>query len=189
MEDQIAIQRLKEKDVSGLEYLVSKYQQKATQAAWLIMRDRQTAEDIASQAFLRVYRSINRFKPDAPFGPWLYRIVVNLCLDQIKHERRLSPLEPDGAEELSSSKLSEPSVENLLEQAQNIEEMMLAFEDLRPEHRAVIVARYFLGLSEKEATDELQTSVSTVKWRTYTAIHQLRQALIPGYQVKNRKEE
>jgi RNA polymerase sigma-70 factor (ECF subfamily) len=56
--------------------------------AWGIVRNAHDAEDLAQEAFVKAFQSIDRFKPGEPFGPWIYRIVTNLSLDVIKHRQR-----------------------------------------------------------------------------------------------------
>lgn len=189
MEDQIAIQRLKNDDPSGLEFLVDKYQLMATQAAWLIVRDRQTAEDIASQAFLKAYQRIRQFKNTGNFQSWFYRIVVNLALDHLRAQKRFVDHEPEQIETDDRFMDDELSVEEQIEKAQTIDELRNAFLKLSPEHRAVLVSRYFLGLSEKETAQQLGKPVSTVKSRRFSAIQQLRLALTDDFYSFDRKEK
>lgn len=72
-----AIKRLKQGDISGLEFLVSQYQVRAVRAAYLITRDSALAEDVAQDCFVRVYHSIHGFDSSRPFEPWFMRSVVN----------------------------------------------------------------------------------------------------------------
>ena len=189
MEDQISVQRLKNGDPSGLEFLVEKYQLMATQAAWLIVRDHQTAEDITSQAFLKAYQRIRQFRNTGNFQSWFYRIVVNLAVDHLRAQKRFVDHEPDQVETDERFMDDELSVEEQIERAQTIDELRDAFLKLSPEHRAVLVSRYFLGLSEKETAQQLGKPVSTVKSRRFSAIHQLRLALTDDFYSFDRKEK
>mgnify|MGYP001458143392 CR=1 FL=1 len=189
MEDQIAIQRLKEGDPSGLEYLVDKYQLKATQAAWLIVRDRHTAEDLVSQGFLKAYRSIRQFKNEGRFQSWFYRIIVNLALDYLRSEKRTVEIDPTSIETDDRFISQDLPLEEWIAEKESLEELKAAFDRLHPEQRAVIVARYFLGLGEKETAQQLGKSVSTIKWRRFSAIKQLRQVLAANLNSSLEKEE
>ena len=71
------------------DYLVSKYMRRAVSIAWGIVRNGHDAEDLAQEAFVRAYESIERFRTGQPFGPWVYRIVTNLALDVVKHRKRV----------------------------------------------------------------------------------------------------
>ncbi|HNY84539.1 MAG TPA: RNA polymerase sigma factor [Anaerolineaceae bacterium] len=189
MEDTIAIQRLKEGDASGLEFLVNKYQLKATQAAWLIVRDHHVAEDLVCQGFLKAYQSIRQFKNEGRFQSWFFRIVVNLAIDYLRSQKRFVDYEAEELENDQRFASAELSVEEQLERTQTMEELGAAFRKLDPEQRAVLVARYFLGLGEKETAAQLGKPVSTIKWRRFTALRQLRQALMDGLNSSERKEK
>ena len=91
MEDLIAISRLKQGDLNGLETLVSRYQVRAVRAAYLILYDRSLAEDVVQTAFVKAAQRIHQFDDGRPFGPWFSRIVVNDALKlATKQERSIS---------------------------------------------------------------------------------------------------
>ena len=77
MEDRIAISRFKQGDLSAVEPLVKRYQVQAVHAAYAIVHDKATAEDVAQVAFIKVAEQIHQFDEARPFGPWFFRIVVN----------------------------------------------------------------------------------------------------------------
>jgi RNA polymerase sigma-70 factor (ECF subfamily) len=83
-----AIERAREGDREGYEYLVARYMRRVVSIAWGIVRNAADAEDLAQEAFVRAYRNMVRFRAGEPFGPWIYRIVTNLSLDLIKHRTR-----------------------------------------------------------------------------------------------------
>ena len=87
MEDRIAVSRLKQGDLTGLESLVSRYQVQAVHAAYLVVNDRALAEDVAQTAFVKVAERIHQFDEERPFAPWFFRIVMN---DALKLARRQS---------------------------------------------------------------------------------------------------
>ncbi len=86
--EQRAITAVKNGDAGPYDYLVSKYMKRVVSIAWGIVRNAHDAEDLAQEAFVRAFQSIDRFKPGEPFGPWIYRIVTNLALDVLKHRQR-----------------------------------------------------------------------------------------------------
>jgi RNA polymerase sigma-70 factor (ECF subfamily) len=86
--EQRAIAAVKSGDAGSYDYLVSKYMKRVVSIAWGIVRNADDAEDLAQEAFVKAYQTIERFKPGEPFGPWIYRIVTNLALDVIKHRQR-----------------------------------------------------------------------------------------------------
>src|SRR6202022_3910380 len=80
-----AIASVKSGDNRSYDYLVSKYMKRVVSIAWGIVRNAHDAEDLAQEAFVKAFQTIERFKPGEPFGPWIYRIVTNLALAVVKH--------------------------------------------------------------------------------------------------------
>ncbi len=83
-----AIAAVKGGDRNAYDYLVRKYTRRVVSIAWGIIRNAADAEDLAQEAFVRAFQSIDRFKSGEPFGPWIYRIVTNLALDVMKHRTK-----------------------------------------------------------------------------------------------------
>lgn len=80
-----AVARVQEGDAGAYDYLVSKYLRRVVSIAWNIVRNRDDAEDLGQEAFVRAFQNIGRFRAGEPFGPWVYRIATNLALDVMKH--------------------------------------------------------------------------------------------------------
>ncbi len=175
-DDSIAIRRLKNGDIGGLESLVCRYQVKAVRAAFFILRDEQAAEDVAQETFLRIFRHINRFDESRPFGPYLFKSVVNAALDAARNESRREI----GIDDLNP-------VDGLLQQAIKVEtqaefnvlkhDIFQALERLSPRQRAAVVMRYYFEMSEKEMADILQARPGTIKWLLNAARQRLRMLL------------
>ena len=177
MEEQQAIARLKQGDLQGLEALVSIYQLRAVRAAVLITGDRILAEDIVQNAFIRAAERIEQYDFERPFGPWFLRSVVNDAIKAAGRQKRFVSLDEEhgeGAFDLSdTSSLPEEVVEaNETKQA-----VWRALQKLPPNQRAVVVLRYYLGMSEDEMTKKLQVPAGSIKWRLYTARQRLAKLL------------
>ncbi len=86
--EQRAIEAVKNGDAGSYDYLVSKYMKRVVSIAWGIVRNAGDAEDLAQEAFVKAFQTIDRFKSGERFGPWIYRIVTNLSLDVMKHRTR-----------------------------------------------------------------------------------------------------
>lgn len=172
---------MKRGDLSGLEFLVRKYQTKAVYAAYLVLQDRQSAEDVVQSAFLRVYERIGQFDASRPFEPWFIRSVVNGALDAARRSNRLVPLEPDtGAGEWVEWLASDgPSPQDLVETAEMRAAVRRTLRQLSADQRAAIVLRYFLEMNEAEMVAALQRPPSTVKWHLHEARRRLRELLRP----------
>jgi RNA polymerase sigma-70 factor (ECF subfamily) len=178
-DDDQAIRRLKNGDISGLEVLVTRYQVKAVRTAFLIVRNQQAAEEIVQETFLRVFECIRHFDENRPFGPYLLRSVVNAALDVAQKESKWQQVD-SGFE----------SIEGLIEQAITVEaqvefnalkqDICQALERLSPRQRAAIVLRYYLEMSEKEMAESLNAAPGTVKWLLNAARKRLRGLLGEG---------
>jgi RNA polymerase sigma-70 factor (ECF subfamily) len=188
MEDQIAISRIKQGDLTGLEILVNRYQVQAVQAAYAIVYDRALAEDIAQSAFVKVREKIHQFDEERPFAPWLFRIVVNDAIKLAKKQKRMVSLEEQMDEPTAqlANWLMDPNLkpEQILEQQEMRGIILQAMQNLTPEQRAVIVMRYFLEMSEADMVAKLDRPLSTVKWWLRDARKQLR-SLIGSSQIED----
>jgi RNA polymerase sigma-70 factor (ECF subfamily) len=175
MDEQLAIQRLKQGDISGLEFLVNRYQVKAVRTAYLVTRDLRLAEDIVQDCSLQVYRSIRSFDSARPFEPWFTRSVINASVKTMQKPAR----QVEVGEEADESILAELSsrVDSVEEQVESIEfqnQVWDAMQKLSPRQRAVIVQRYFLEMTEAEMARETGAAPGTVKWLLNAARERLR---------------
>lgn len=168
MEDRIAISRLKQGDLAGLESLVDRYQVQAVHAAYLIVYDRALAEDIARTAFLKVAECIHQFDEERPFAPWFFRIVSNDALKAAKKQKRTISLEEQLEESTSqfAQWLVDPGSypEQLVEEKEARRLIRDAIQSLPPEQRMVVLMRYFLDTSEVEISTKMGRPLSTIKW-------------------------
>jgi len=175
MDEQQAIQRLKNGDIRGLEFLVMHYQVRAVRAAYLITRDLALAEDVVQDTFLQVFRSIGRFDATRPFEPWFMRSVVNAAVKAMQRSARQLQVGDEAQEDLLAEWAARvESVEAQVESVEFQNQIWDALQKLSPRQRAVIVQRYFLEMSEKEMAEEAGTTAGTVKWLLNAARKRLR---------------
>lgn len=181
MDERRAIERLKRGEASGLETLVEGYQAQAVRTAYLILHDRSLAEDVAQGAFILVYRRIETFDPDRPFGPWFMKIVVNEALKTASRSGRESRFVGDDA---SAAQVVDdtPGPHELAEEAEARHRVWEALKELPPAQRAAVVQRYYLGMSEAEMAETVDSAPGTIKWRLYAARKKLTEVL--GYETE-----
>jgi RNA polymerase sigma-70 factor (ECF subfamily) len=178
--EQEAVRRLQGGDLAGLETLVNLHQLRAVRAAYLIVRDRALAEDVAQEAFLRAYSRIGQFEAGRPFGPWFYRIVVNLAQRAAARRARESSFDGPAADEQTLEDVladPQPGPEAAAEQAERAAQVWAALGRLAPAERAAVVQRYYLGLSEAEMASAQGAAPGTIKWRLHAARQRLREWL------------
>lgn len=178
MDEQTAIQRLKQGDIGGLESLVHRYQVKALRVANLITRDLPLAEDVVQDCFLHLLRAAHSFDTSRSFEPWFMRSVVNASVKAAQKMAKKVPVDSDADEDwfetvLGRGESAEVEAESLVFQ----QEIQNALEKLSPRQRAVIVQRYFLDLGESEMAAEMAVAPGTVKWLLNAARARLRALL------------
>jgi RNA polymerase sigma-70 factor (ECF subfamily) len=183
LEEKLAVARLKQGDLNGMETLVKRYQVQAVYAAYLIVRDIHLAEDLTQAAFLRAAQKIAQFDPERPFKAWFLRSVINAAIKAAKQQKRLIPLDgdPDEADETILEWLQDrsPGPDAIAENNETRQAVWRALAKLTPEQRAVIVMRHFLEMSETEMTLELERPMTTIRWWLRTARVQLKEILRP----------
>jgi RNA polymerase sigma-70 factor (ECF subfamily) len=176
------IERARQGDQSAYGELVRDHQETAFRVAFLITRSAQDAEDVTQEAFLKAWRALGRFRPEAPFRPWLLRIVANEARNRVRSNRRrreapgLDEVTTLGARAWEPSDPS-PSPEERMLAADDRRILLAALDRLRDEDRLVIGARYLLELSEAETAEALGIARGTVKSRLSRAMSRLRTAL------------
>lgn len=177
MDERTAIQRLRQGDITGMEYLVRTYQAEALRAANLITRDRALAEDVVQDGFIQAWERIGTFDPERSFGPWFRRCVVNLALKAVQRRGRQVSLIDD--EHRVDQRLvdSEPEPDELLEMIESAGSLRQAIDHLSPDQRAAVVLRYYGGFSDREAGERLGRPAGTVKWWLHSARRRLRRLL------------
>ena len=141
--------------------------------------DGAVAMDIAQDVFLKLFSSIRNFRGDSNFESWLYRIVVNSCLDQKRRARRLIPLVDGLLEALQSPGAS--ALDEVV-RSELSARLRTAVAGLPPEQRIVIVLRYTQGLSYDEIAEILGCSVGTVASRL-NRVHKTLGRRLGGYRV------
>jgi RNA polymerase sigma-70 factor, ECF subfamily len=183
MDEAKAIQQLKAGNIDALRTLVKLYQVQAVQAAVLIVQDRAAAEDIVQNAFLRCFERAGLFDASRPFRPWFLRMVINEAIKAAGLQRRYLSLDAqqDGAYQALVEKLdsTQEAPEDNLQRSELAQAIWQALQKLSPQQRAVIVQRYYLGLSEREMSARLNCAPGTVKWHLNAARQKLRMLLIP----------
>ena len=175
--EQRAIAAVKGGDSSAYDYLVSKYMKRVVSIAWGVVRNSDDAEDLAQEAFVKAFQTIERFKTGEPFGPWIYRIVTNLALDVMKHRQRFRHEEvQDSLPAARGDRADLPAVVNEL--ARRIDE---AIESLPEMQR--IVARLFLVEHFEHSEIAAMTSLTegTVRSHLSLARAKLRERLADLY--------
>jgi RNA polymerase sigma-70 factor, ECF subfamily len=163
MDERRAIARLKKGDVGGLEVLVRSHQTRAMRAAYLIVRDRALAEDVVQAAFVRAYEKIARFDERRPFAPWFMKVFVNDAIKAASRRERTVSYEDTNDDPVIQLTDTETGPQDLAEEAEERRRVWAALEKIPPAQRAVVVQRYYLGMSEAEMAENDSSPPGTIK--------------------------
>jgi RNA polymerase sigma factor (sigma-70 family) len=175
LEDAELVDRARGGDVGAYEALVARYQRIAVRTAYLITGNSADAEDVAQDAFLKAYRTLDRFRRDAPFRPWILAIVTNEARNRGRASRRRATLALRVAAD--AQREAEPSAEAAVLALEDQRRLLEAMERLRDGDRLVLGYRYLLELSEAETAAALGCRRGTVKSRLSRALERLRRDL------------
>ena len=168
------VERARRGDQRAYEELVRQHQGIAFRTAYVVAGSAADAEDAAQEAFVKAYRALGRFRPGAPFRPWLLQIVANEARNRRRSAGRRAGLALRAAGENPSGDAA-PSPEGTVLAGEERERLLAAINGLREEDRLVIACRYFLELSEEETAETLGLRKGTVKSRLSRALTHLRE--------------
>ena len=170
------IAQAKRGDREAYETLVRQYDRLAFRTAYVLTGDAGDAEEAAQSAFLRAFMNLSRFRDDAPFRPWLLKIVVNEARN--KRRSRMRHRRHEVAEEVGLEwPAPEPGIDLQLMARERSAWLADHINALRESDRAVIHCRYTLDLSELEMAEVLGCARGTVKSRLSRALERLRHRL------------
>ncbi|HJU65248.1 MAG TPA: sigma-70 family RNA polymerase sigma factor [Gemmatimonadaceae bacterium] len=166
--------------------LIRRYERPVFSLIYRMVRDREAAEDLGQETFIKVLNHIDRYRPEFKLSSWLFKIANNITIDYLR-KRQLNTVSIDGsphaataAEVEATSFDVEARGESALEELES-KELGTAIEQaisrLRPEYRACILLRHVEGRSYEEIAATLDLPLGTVKTYIHRARHELRGAL------------
>lgn len=183
-EDLRLVERCKRGDRDAFDALMRRHERKVFNFAYRLSGNYDEANDIAAEAFVRVYTRIQSFRGDSAFLTWLFRIVTNVFLDARKR-RRSRPAESleqliDADDRALARHADEASVnpQAELERAERDELLQRAIASLPEYQRAMILLYHVEGMSYEEIAQAMDLPVGTVKSRLNRARRALREALM-----------
>lgn len=159
-------------DAEAFRGLVDRYQQRVFWVARGMLGNDEDARDAAQEAFIRVHRSLERFDVKMRFYTWLYQIVVNLCIDQLRKNAKRRGVSLDVVGDVSGDEERPCSLEG-----QELKQRVgLVLDQLPPKYKAVMVLSDLEGIGAKEIAKITGTTHATVRWRHHRARKLFREA-------------
>ncbi|HEY5060803.1 MAG TPA: sigma-70 family RNA polymerase sigma factor [Gemmatimonadaceae bacterium] len=171
---------------SAFRELIRRYERPVFSLIYRMVRDRELAEDLAQDTFIKVLNHIDRYRPEFKLSSWLFKIANNVAIDHLRR-RQLDTVSIDGSPHAQTADAVEASRFDVVDQQESALDEMEARElgtsieraiaGLRPEYRSCILLRHVEGRSYEEIAATLDLPLGTVKTYIHRARHELREAL------------
>ncbi len=165
----------------SLELLINRHKNKVFSYILLVVKNRELAEDIFQDTFIKVIKSLHagKYKEEGRFVSWVMRISHNLIIDYYRKAKHIKTIADDDIEAplFNSAKFSDDTIEDLLVSEQINADIKLLIEDLPDEQREVVKLRYYFDMSFKEISDQTEVSINTALGRMRYAIINLRKLI------------
>lgn len=159
--------------LTDFDALFDEYGDKVYGLAYRLMGDRDDAMDMSQEAFIKIFRKFKTFKGESTLSTWVYRIVYNTCMDQLR-KRKGGQLSIYDRQDLTDD---DASIEEIYETDERKRVVQEALYKLNDDQRAIIVMRDIQGSSYEEIADILQCPLGTVKSRLSRARMALKEIL------------
>jgi RNA polymerase sigma-70 factor (ECF subfamily) len=173
-EDSQLVDLAKAGDMQAFEELVSRHRDRIYMRAYSIMRNEALAVDLSQNAWVKAWQRLEQFHGEASFPTWLGRIVTNLCLDELRRQKRARTDSIEAMEETTGPVENRMEMETVdpiegLGREELRERIDAALAKLSDKHRTVIVLYEFEQLEYREIAEKMGTSVGTVMSRLFYA--------------------
>jgi len=182
-EDQKLVRAAQKGDMAAFEELVARHRDKIYARALSMMRNEQEAIDLSQEAWVKGWQRLKQFQGEASFGTWMTRIVINLCLDQLRKQKRQRTESIEAMTEESGGVERHMPVLTVnptagLERQELRQRIDRALSQLSYEHRTVLVLHEFEEMEYKQIAKAMECSIGTVMSRLFYARRKLAALLV-----------
>lgn len=168
------IQKCQQGDRKAYKHIFLEYKDTVYNVALGMLSNKEDAQDMTQEVFIRVFEKINQFNFKSSFSTWLYRVTVNMCKNELRRRKK----QKQDAEELKDYyEQIQPSMESPEEELMREErkvKLRQALTEIKEDYRTILVLREMEGMSYKELSEVLKCSVGRVKSRLNEARMELR---------------
>jgi RNA polymerase sigma-70 factor (ECF subfamily) len=177
-DDRTLVQASQRGDMAAFEELVARHRDKIYARAYSMMRNEEEAIDLSQEAWIKGWQRLRQFQGEASFGTWMTRIVINLCLDQLRRQKRQRAESIEALDDESGGVERRMPVVTVnptsgLERAELRQRIDRALGQLSHEHRTVLVLHEFEEMEYKEIARTMGCSIGTVMSRLFYARRKL----------------
>jgi RNA polymerase sigma-70 factor (ECF subfamily) len=183
--DNDLIRHAQQGDMDAFRKLVERYQSKTLWIAYQMVGNYEEARDISQEVFIRVYRSLAKFNLSSNFYTWLYRIIINLCIDYLRRQKHNS--KAISLEDVGEVKGTDINAEQYLERKELSQEANAVLNQLPVQYRLIIILRDIEGFSCKEIEQIVGCNHNTVRWRLFRARQIFKETWEKEQQLKEQK--
>lgn len=184
IDERTLIRQAQRGDRAAFEQLVRRYEGNVLRLALRLVRSEEEARDLYQEAFLKIYRSLHRFRFESRFSTWVYRVVMNVCLDHLRRLARRkesqAPAREEGQPEFFQSVPEErPGLdpERSLRGKEIARRLEIALTRLSPRERLVFELKHYHGMKLRAIGEHCGTSEETAKNSLFRATQKLRAEL------------
>jgi RNA polymerase sigma-70 factor (ECF subfamily) len=173
-------------DAESFNQLILRWERPIYALAYRTIGREEDARDVCQETFLRAFRALPRFRGEAKFSSWIYRIALNLCRDWARRERRMPIAQtPEHVDlmDLASAAGPSESIEDLVGRRNLMRAVERVMATLPEEQRTAIVLKEYHGLTFQEIADLVGCPLSTVKTRLYQGLAVIRRELVRSGQM------
>jgi RNA polymerase sigma factor (sigma-70 family) len=181
-EDLILIERAKKGDEGAYRTLLRKYERSVYTICLRMVRNREEAQDLAQDSFVKVFAMLERYNPTYAFSSWLFKITSNLCIDSLR-KRRIEgvpmdePVKSDSGDYTRQYESGEDDPETVTIKKERAGYLTRAIDNLPPHYKLMVLLRHQEGLSYEEIASTVGIPLGTVKARIHRARQMLRKLL------------
>ncbi|MFT0139771.1 RNA polymerase sigma factor [Alcanivoracaceae bacterium MT1] len=171
---------LKYKNLETEQAIFNKYYERIYSTAFFITNDPHLSQDITQDTFIKAFKNMSSLKDEQKLGAWLGTIATTTSIDYIRKSRKWNDIVAEGSyieQELHKKLKTNSPVEKLVELKFIKETMFKAIDNLKPEHKQILLLKYEYDLKDHEIAEQLNLNIGTVKSRLYRAKEQLKEHL------------
>lgn len=173
-------------DVKSFETIVYQYEKKVYNIAYRMFGNEHDAYDASQEVFIKIYQKLSQFKFDSAFSTWLHRLATNTCIDLYRKRKRQTKDQFSIDKEIYTKESTvtfdieddSGTPEEKVVQSETVNEVRTAINQLKEDHKAVLILRDINQMSYQEVADILDVSVGTVKSRINRARNALKEKIL-----------